>query len=71
MSDHVNVPLRIRALPEHGPNRSILLTEERSPVLLGLHLRTSTTAHGRVKAAFAVPAGEGLAALAEFRIEMN
>lgn len=61
----------IMVLPDHGPNRSILLVDG-APARVGLAGRLSTSAHGRLKVAFVTPTDAGPAVLGpEFRLEMN
>lgn len=61
---------KIMSVPDQGPNRSILTVGGR-PALCGIVARPSTVAHARIKVALATPAGEDLAVLAEFRLELN
>lgn len=75
MSEHLNVPYRLRILSEE-PAKTILLRPDRTVALAVLNVRASTSAPSRLKVAFGVPIGdeEGapLAALSpEFRMEMN
>lgn len=77
----------VHRLPDHGPNRSIMLNvtsghpagehQHGTPVRLLMDVRPSTTAHGRLKITFGVQAEEletgepAFATACEFRLEMN
>lgn len=67
----------VLTLPDAGPNRSITLVGEKL-AMIGLVMRESSTAYGRIKAVFIMPVPDPesgdqpvAAKMAEFRLEMN
>lgn len=75
MSEHLDMPYRLRVLSEEPP-KTILLRPDRTAALAVVHVRASTSAPSRLKVALGVPIsdeeGAPLAALSpEFRLEMN
>lgn len=68
--------VKIRKLPQAGPNRTIATDVEDQPLMVVMGVRASSTAHGRMKVAFGVPMTDddgqpAFGAFAEFRLEMN
>lgn len=69
---------KIIPLPDHGPNRSVLLLDGKLARVV-MATRPSTTAHGRIKVLLGAPvraqldgpSEEAFVVFSEFRLEMN